>query len=78
MQFVFAIVLLISAYVLQALLTKRPSQPKPDLIQDFQFPTTNEGTPQPVIFGDCWTVDWCVLWYGDLSSKPIAGKGGKK
>ena len=49
---------------------------KPASLEDFKVPQADEGTPQPVVFGDVWTDGWMVLWYGDLKSEPI--KGGSK
>lgn len=84
MNFVWAIALLIVAYTITALTAKAPAKPvdaQPAALQNFTFPQHDEGTPQPIIFGDCWTEDWMVLYYGNLDAQPIrvdSGGGGKK
>lgn len=80
MQFVFAIALLIVSYAITALTAKKPTDAKPSHLQDFTFPQHDEGTPQPVVFGEVWTSDWMVLYYGNLKSEAIRSKAksGKK
>ena len=87
MNLVWAIALLVLSYAITALTAKSPSAPKtvdaqPSGLQDFTFPEHDEGTPQPVIFGDVWIEDWMVLYYGNLVSTAIrtssGGGGGKK
>ncbi len=78
MNFIFAIALLVVSYAITALMTPKPSVPKPALMEDFDLPQIDEGTPQAVVFGDVWTPDWLVLWYGDLRSSPIKSNGKKK
>ena len=84
MNFVWAIALLIISYAITALTTPRPKKPddaKPAILKDFQFPLAEEGTPQAVVFGDCWTPDWQVLWVGNYRTEEIrvsTGGGGKK
>lgn len=73
---VYVIVLLVSL-ALQVALAPKPPQPKPAAVTDFDFPQTDEGTPQAVFFGDCWNRGWCVLAYGNLRSRPIYGRGKK-
>ncbi|MBR0568004.1 hypothetical protein J5J83_17925 [Azoarcus sp. L1K30] len=46
-------------------------------LDEFDLPVPDEGTPQCVIFGDCWTSDWQVLSYGNLRTKPVKSGGGK-
>ena len=62
---------MIAVWVLSAALTPRPKAPQPASIQDFEFPQADEGTPQAVIFGDCWTGGWMVLTYGNFRTTPI-------
>ena len=38
---------------------------------DWNFPQADEGTPQCVFFGDCWTEDWQVLAYGNYRTSEI-------
>jgi hypothetical protein len=70
MQFIWAIGLLVASAFIQALLIKRQDQ-KPAALGDFNFPVAEVGSPQSIIFGDCWTPDWMVLWYGNFDSRPI-------
>ncbi|HDR0739239.1 hypothetical protein QQW93_00475 [Pasteurella multocida] len=39
--------------------------------EEWNFPQVDEGIPQCVFFGDCWTEDWQVLAYGNYRSSPI-------
>lgn len=83
MNFLWSIALLIISYTITALTAKKPSgaeNAKPATFQDFSFPQHEEGTPQAVIFGEVWTSDWMVLYYGNLRSEAIRAKpaGGKK
>lgn len=83
MNFIWAIALLIVSYTITALTAKKPAgveNAKPATFQDFTFPQHDEGTPQAVVFGDVWTADWMVLYFGNLSSQAIRTKsgGGKK
>lgn len=59
-------------------LRQKVIQPKPAAFEDIQFPQFEEGTPQCVVFGDCWTSDWMVLTVGNYRTEEIKVKGGKK
>jgi hypothetical protein len=74
MPWLFAIGLLVTSYAITALLTPKPQQPKAAGFDEFDFPQVEEGTPQAVIFGDCWTADWTVLWYGNYRTSAIRKK----
>lgn len=79
MQFVFALALLVVSYAITALTAKKPKDAVASRIVDFSFPQHDVGTAQPVIFGEVWTSDWFVLYYGNLSTEAIRAKsGGKK
>jgi hypothetical protein len=73
----YVAVIIISYFVGQALAAK-PQKPKPAAFDDFDFPQFDEGTPQCVFWGDCWTEDWMVLDYGNYRTTKIRTKGGKK
>lgn len=45
---------------------------------DFNFPQADEGTPQAVYFGECWSSAWTVLAVGDYRVEDIVKKGKKK
>lgn len=74
--FAWALVFTIASAVVQAILIK-PQQATATAFEDFDFPQAEEGTPQAVFFGDCWTDGWMVLWYGNYRTTKIKG-GGKK
>jgi hypothetical protein len=63
-------VLIVSALITYAT-QPRPKPAKRAAFSDFEFPQADEGTPQAVIFGDCWTDDWMVLGVGNYRSTPI-------
>lgn len=67
----------VSAYVSYK---NRPEtiRPRPAAFEDFDFPQFEEGSPQCVIFGDCWIPDWMVISHGNYRVEPIKTKGGKK
>lgn len=74
--FAWALIAMVASTAIQALLVK-PQQVKPTALEDFDFPQVEEGTPQAVFFGDCWTDGWMVLWYGNFRTKKIKAKGKK-
>lgn len=76
--FAWALVLMVASFVITSLMVK-PAQPQgPQALEDFDFPQAEEGTPHPVIFGDVWLAGPMVLWYGNMRTKKIKTKGGKK
>ena len=76
MNLVWALAILVVSYAITALTTKvtKPKDAIPARLSEFVFPTHEEGTPQPVIFGECWTSDWMILYYGNLSTESIRAK----
>jgi hypothetical protein len=82
MWFIFSLGLMILSYTITALTAKKPQVQNavPAVFSDFKFPQHEEGTPQPVIFGDVWIEDEMILYYGNLSNQAIRAKsgGGKK
>lgn len=70
-------ILVVSAYV-SAALAPKPPKPKPASLTDFDIPTAEEGRPIPVVFGTVWVTGPNVMDFGDLSTKAIKQKGGKK
>lgn len=77
-QIAIAVVMMAISYAITASMSRRAPAKKPNSLEDFDFPQDAEGTPQAVVFGDVWTKDWTVLWYGDFRVTPIRKKGGKK
>lgn len=82
MSFIWAIAFFVVSYAVQALIAKKPAgnDAKPSTFADFNIPQVQEGTPQAVIFGDCWSSDWTVLHTGNFKSEAIrkTASGGKK
>lgn len=74
---IIAFVMLIVSYVIQAFLIKQPKT-KPTALEDWTFPQADDGTPQTVFFGDCWSQGPQVLWYGNYRTIKIKASGGKK
>lgn len=75
---IIAVVMLVASYAIQALSSQKQNTEKPKAITDFEFPQTAEGTPQAVIFGDCWSPDHQILWYGNYSVEAIKSSSGSK
>lgn len=75
--FAWALVFLVASVAIQAILVKTPKPQGPAALEDFDFPQADEGTPQAVFFGDCWTEGWMVLWYGNYRTTKIQSKGKK-
>jgi hypothetical protein len=59
-----------STLLSMALAPKAQNQP-PAAFEDFEFPQADEGTPEAVFFGDCWTSDWTVLAVGNYQTEAI-------
>lgn len=75
--FTYIAILVISSFVVSALAPKPPS-PKPASLQDFDVPTAEQGRPIPVVFGTVTITGPNCIWYGNLKTKAIKKKGGKK
>lgn len=78
MQILIYFAIMLVTYAISSATASKAQQQKPAGLEAFDFPQTEEGTPQCVFFGDCWTSDWVVLSYGNLYTRPIRSKGGKK
>lgn len=72
------IVLLVVSIIIQVVMAPKPTVPVPASFSDFEFPQYEEGTPQAVIFGDCWIKGWMVLKFGEYATYAIRKGGGKK
>lgn len=71
MEIVTALIYIaVSVYITYALQPKVQAPP-PAAFEDFDFPQAEEGTPQAVIFGDCWSEDWMVLAVGNYRTTEI-------
>lgn len=53
-----------------------PQAKPPEALEEIDFPQADEGTPQAVFFGDCWSEDWMVLAVGNYRTSPIMSEGG--
>jgi len=75
-----ALLLLVASYVLQAVAAPKAASTtqKPTAFEDIDFPQTEEGTAQAVIFGDVWTKDYVILGLGNYRTAPIKSSGGGK
>lgn len=73
-----AIYLMIASFVISAALAPKMQPQAPAAFDEIDFPQADEGTPQAVFFGDCWTEDWVVLTVGHYQTIPIPGGAGKK
>lgn len=71
------IAIMVVAAVLSYALAPKPIQPPKPTLEDFDFPTAEEGRAVPVVFGEVWISGPNILWYGDLETTPIRVKGGK-
>lgn len=77
-MFWFALALLVVSFIIRTVFAPKPQDAKPAALKDFDFPQVEEGTPQPVIFGEVWTTDWMVLGVGNYRSRAITSSGGGK
>ena len=72
------IVAIVVAALVATALAPKPAAPKPSTLEDFDAPTAEEGRPIPVVFGTVTITGANVIWYGNLRTKAIKSKGGKK
>lgn len=70
----WALVSLVASYVLSAVTMKTPNQ-KPAVLEDFDIPQFQEGTPHAIVFGDVWLEGWQILWYGNFRTTKIKSGG---
>lgn len=66
----FLIYLAVSTFITIALAPKQQVQ-SPEAPKSLDIPQAEEGTPQCVIFGDCWSGDWMVLAHGNYRTQEI-------
>jgi hypothetical protein len=74
----WALAMLVVSIIIQVALAPKPAEAKPATLSDFDIPQVDEGTPQAVFFGECWSGDWQVLAYGNFRTKKVKAKQGKK
>lgn len=73
-----ALILLIASTLITLAMTPKQQGALPTAFEDIDFPSAEEGTPQAVFFGDCWTGDWMVLAVGNYRVDELKESGGKK
>lgn len=73
-----AIFLLVLSVAITTAFAPKVQAQKPAAFDEFDFPQADEGTPQCVFFGECWTGDWMVLDVGDYRTSAIKKKSGAK
>lgn len=78
MEIITGLVLLVASVLISAAIAPKQVPPDPTAFEDIDFPMAEDGTPQCVIFGDCWSGDWTVLAVGDYRTTAIQSSGGKK
>ena len=69
--------IMVASMAISYLNQPKQQAPRPAALADFDLPVADEGTPQCVFFGDCWTPDWQVLSYGNFRTSKIKTKSGK-
>lgn len=69
--------ILLGTWVLSYFMPKPQTTP-PAGLNSIQAPTAAEGGSIAVLFGTKVVKGPNVVWYGDLKTQPIQGKGGKK
>lgn len=72
-----AIVMLVASFLISFAFTPKQKPPAPAAFDEIEFPQADEGTPQCVVFGDCWVSDWTVLGVGNYRTTPIKTRSGK-
>lgn len=78
MNIVVSLILMVASMLISSLTQQRQKPPRAAGLSDFNLPQIEEGTPQAVLFGQCWNNGWQSLWYGDLTTAKIKSSGGKK
>lgn len=69
------IALIVVSLIASRGMASKPAQPKPPALGDIDFPQIDEGTPQVVVFGDCWVDSWMVLGVGNYRTAAVKAKG---
>lgn len=74
----YALFMLIASFVISSALAPDIPDQRPENFEDINFPQTEDGTAQAVIFGDCWSGDWTILALGNYRTTAVEADGGKK
>lgn len=78
MEAIYYVLTMIASVLISASLAPKPAALQPAAFEDFNLPTVDEGTPQAVVFGECWSGDWQVIGKGDYRTEPVRTKSPKK
>ena len=78
MEITTLLVLIVANLIIQVALAPKVQSAKPEAFEEIDFPQVDEGTPQCVIFGDCWSGDWTVIGVGNYRTSEIRKSSGKK
>jgi hypothetical protein len=68
----------VATTILSYVLRPKPPSTKPPGINSMNVPTAEEGREIPVLFGTRDIASQNIVWYGDVKTKAIRSKGGKK
>lgn len=71
MDFFVYLAVSIAVSLLTVAMMPKPQINAPDPARSLELPQADEGTPQCVIFGDCWSGDWMVLGHGNYRTEEI-------
>ena len=74
----FWLAVFVVSLLLAVALAPRPEQTPGPVAGQQKTPEAEEGRPIPVLFGTREIKSPQVMWYGDVSTKAIKKKGGKK
>jgi len=73
----FVIAAVVSLVIVYATRPK-PETPQAATLEQFDVPTAQAGRSIPVLFGTKEIGNHNCVWYGDIRTKAIKSKGGKK
>lgn len=68
------VAMFVASLVISQALQPKAQKPKAATMADFDMPTTDDGTPKTVVFGDVWLTDWCVIGAGNFRAEEITKK----
>lgn len=62
MNFVIqALIMIAISLIISTSMAPTPAKREPEQFEDLDFPQTDDGTPESVVFGDVWISDWTIL-----------------
>jgi hypothetical protein len=64
--------------VISYLMRPKADSQKPKPVKNIDVPTAEDGREIPVLFGTRPLKNANIVWFGDLKTKPIKSKSGKK